>query len=184
MAYSVYRSHTIVSKIRRYLSLVIIAVLIAAGAGGYLIYKKLSIPGPIPRDIIKTASFSIFYLPNEDPLKGKWVIDRQSVSYDTNTKVLFATYNTTDNKIIVSQQATPDAFKDIPQYYSKLLDRFHQYKDINTAIGTVTLTHPEELKGKQSAVAHVKDTLLFANPDKDLSDEEWKDFFRAFEIIR
>jgi hypothetical protein len=184
MAYSIHRSYISYVRARRYTVLLIFAAVVLICGAGYITYKKLNPPGPISSDISKKASFSILYLPNEDPQKDTWVIDRSSILYDSSASTLFITYKSGDNKIVVSQQATPDAFKDIPNYYQKFLDKFHQYRDISTSIGTITLTHPEELKGKQSAVAHIKDTLLFANPDKDLSEEEWKGFFNAFEIIR
>jgi hypothetical protein len=54
----------------------------------------------------------------------------------------------------------------------------------NAYIGTVKLTKPTELKGGQSAISRSGGTLLFAHPERNMTDTLWKDFFNSLEIVK
>ena len=115
--------------------------------------------------------------------KGQGIqINRSSVIYDSSKKLLSYNVAYADTKIVMSQQPTPESFTDIPQVYNKLTDSMNNYLSFDVNMGTVHLTLPKELQGKQVAVFNSKGTLLFAKPDKNLSNDEWKRFFNQLQV--
>jgi len=162
-------------------------VLTAVGLGlvfGVVVSVVLAFShSPIPLDIRKSATFDLYY-PSAN-IDG-WQIKKGSATYNAQSRNVIMTLENADksNSIVLSQQATPDAFTDIPNYYQKLLDTLHQYNEFDSGIGKVTLTRPDELKGGQSAVANTKTTLIFAHPAKDLTNAEWANLFNKLEIVR
>jgi len=132
---------------------------------------------PIPRKVRKQISFSIL----EPQPKTAWYLDPKSISYSTRTNVLTMTAKSSESSLSINEQAQPDVFNDVPQYYSSLLNKLNQYDDLHTDIGTVTLTHPKELNGGQTAVLNLKQTLIFVKPSKNLSESQWKDFFNSMQ---
>lgn len=158
----------------------IIIVLIGIGAG---VYIGLRSGAPSKLTVIqKKAGFTIF-VPQED--KNNWQLDKTSIAYDNNLGVLTFTMINPDktNKIVMSQQTTPDPFKDIPNYNALFLSKLNEYKELNVPLGTVALTHPTELKGGQSAVANVRGTLMFLHPSSDLSEADWKTLFSSLSAL-
>jgi hypothetical protein len=136
---------------------------------------------PLPKDVQKSINF-VVYIPSVD--KSIYELDGSSITYSKKVGVLSFSAISKNNKITITQQAQPDTFTDIPLYYSQMLDKLHQYSEFTTGIGTVTLTHPNELNGGQSAVSKAGGTLLFAHPDKGLTDGEWKDFFNSVDVVK
>jgi hypothetical protein len=150
-----------------------------AVGGMIIIALLLGQKPPIPRPIKQQVTSTILA-----PKSSSIVTDRESVKYDTKIKLL--TYNAQINeiKVVVSQQPTPENFTDIPQVYDKMVEGMSEYLKFDVAVGTVHLTRPKELAGKQAAVLNTKGTLMFAKPDKDLSDDQWRKFFNSLDIVR
>jgi hypothetical protein len=129
--------------------------------------------GSIPKTIKKQISFTVL----ETQPKTDWQISPQSVNYNKKAGVLTMTATSSTANLIISEQAVPESFGDVPQLYPTLLNKLNQYQDIQTSVGTVTLTHPKELNGGQTAVAKLRQTLIFVKPNHNLTDSQWKDFF-------
>ena len=134
---------------------------------------------PIPTEIRKQLNFSVFY-PNK---RSIYKVDQKTASYDPKTKVLIFHAKSANNDLTIAEQATPDPFNDIPQYYEKFTQVLNGYKDFDSANGKVSLTRPKELSGGQSAVFNNKGTLMFVHPAHDLSDDEWRKFFDALDNV-
>lgn len=161
------------------LTAVVLGLLFGVAVSGVLAFSQ----SPIPQDIRKSATFDLYYpSANHD----SWQLKKGSVTYNAQSRNVIMTLENNDksNSIIFSQQATPDTFSDMPNYYQKLLDTLHQYEEFDSGIGKVTLTRPDELKGGQSAVVNTKSTLIFAHPTKDLTNVEWANLFNKLEIVR
>lgn len=159
-------------------TLVLTGLLIGLGVIMAVHYKDS--PG-VSRKIIKDANFSIYYPKDK---KGPWVADESTIVMNTEDQLLSFSVRRGNNKVSMSEQPTPDSFSDAPQIYQKLLDQLHQYAEIDTVVGKVTLTHPEELKGGQSAVVNTsKGTLMFAHPEHDLTDLQWKEYFNTLRVV-
>lgn len=133
-------------------------------------------------DIQKKVGFTIF-LP--DQKTGVWVVNESSIVMNNDTGVLTYSVNKSDNTndIVITEQATPDPFNDVPNYSSIFLSKLNQYQQLNIPLGTAALTHPSELKGGQSAVLNVRGTLMFMHPKVDLSDDNWKDFLKTLQAV-
>ena len=84
--------------------------------------------------------------------------------------------------MLISEQATPQVFNDIPEYYPKLIEKLNGYSDFDSVLGKVSLTKPKELNGAQSAVFNGKGTLMFVRPNQSLSDDDWRQFFDQMTI--
>lgn len=148
-------------------------VLILAGIGVW-VYSNGD--NQLPREITRQVTFDIYYPDNikQNP------VSKDSAQYNPETKVFSYTTVVAGNKVTINQQDEPEIFNEADvqvSLYQKLLEKMRQYKEIETNLGTVTLTRPEELKGKQAAVLNAGGTLLFAEPESDLADNQWQQFF-------
>lgn len=159
---------------------VIIGVVVSVGivliVGLWLFPDKPPIPGPIKAKLTSTLLV---------PRGGDYQVKRESAKYDPKLKVL--TYEVAINGVgsaVVSEQPTPDSFIDIPQVYDKVVANMNEYGTFDSDIGTVHLTRPKDLGGKQAAVMNAKGTLMFVKPERDLSDDQWRKLFNGLEVVR
>ncbi len=127
----------------------------------------------LPGNIRKQVSFVVLY-PNS---KTHARIDRSSIKYDSPKKILTYTATVASAHVIITNQATPGTFTDVPQLYDKLLVSLHSYNDFTTAAGKVSLTRPPNANNQQVAVVNTQGTLMFVRSDHDLSEDQWRRFF-------
>jgi hypothetical protein len=168
--------YNLFTKLRRKV-FAVTAILIVLVAG-VAIYQRVRPQPLIPNDIAKKVAFRISV--PASPYK----LDRSSVTYDTKQGVLSFKVKSVDNTIYtVSEQATPDVFSASNQVYPALLQKLHEYSEVQTSRGTVALTLPQELNGAQSAVINNSGVLMFARPSKKLTNSEWVQFMNQFENI-
>lgn len=133
---------------------------------------------PLSEEIQKQLTFSLLYPDGSSGHK----IAADTATYDGRTKVLIFHAKKGEIDMTISEQATPEQFNDIPEYYPKLVEKLHAYTTFDSLHGKVSLTQPEELKGEQSAVFNGKGTLMFVHPSRNLSVDEWRDFFNTLAI--
>lgn len=134
---------------------------------------------PVPAEV-KRAVTSTLMVPQVRDVD----VARESMKYDGSLKLLTYTVSAYGVKTVVSEQPTPENFIDIPQVYDKVVEGMNEYSKFDTDSGTVHLTRPKELNGKQTAVMNAKGTLMFVKPEKDLSDDQWRKFFGSLEVIK
>lgn|GEM_PF-1131525 len=135
---------------------------------------------PIPSNITKKISFTIFYPTltisqiNVQPSTLNYNSANQGFSYEVllNSK-----------KVVISEQATPDIFSQNGVYSFKL-DQAHEYDSFNTSAGEVALTKPDELSGQTVAWDNTKGTLILAHAFQTLSESEWKLLFNNIQIVK
>jgi len=118
------------------------------------------------------------------PKGNQFIVDKTSFKYEPSAKALTFVVSSFGVKNIISEQVTPDSINDIPQYLDKLTESLNAYTSFDSVVGKVYLTRPKELSGEQSAVMNTKGVLLFAHPVKDLTDDQWRQFFNSLEIIK
>lgn len=136
---------------------------------------KPSIPGPIKSQLTSTLLI---------PKGGDYITDRESAKYDSKIKLLtFRTQIKGLTTVTVSEQATPDQFTDIPTYSEKVFQKFGEYKTFEMSIGIVHLVRSPKDK-QQAAVINTKGTLMFVKPDKDLTEDQWREFFKNIAVIQ
>lgn len=144
-------------------------LLIIGGVIAYFVLAKH--PGPFAKKVNAPVSFIIFYPDNK---ATGYSIDSSTIHYEAATKVL--SYNAVSNtdRLIITEQVTPDQVSEIPQYWSALVTKLQVYKEFDTINGHVALTHPVELKGGQSALFNGEGTFMFIHPTKDLTVDQWR----------
>ena len=135
---------------------------------------------PVPERIQDQLDFLVLYPSVADDV----VVDKGSMKYDASTGVLSFIVQTYGVANTITQQATPESFNDIPQYYTKTVERMNGYSSFDSAIGRVDLTRPSDLGGDQIAVMNTKGVLLFAHPEKDLTQSQWRKIFNNMEVVK
>jgi hypothetical protein len=139
--------------------------------------------GPVSATVLKKITFRAFAAPPTGK-NDQWHTEPNRTTFNDTEGVLTLHLSRQKHQVILNQQATPQIFSDVPEQYGRMLNSLNQYSEFSTSFGTITLTHPKELQGKQSAVANVGGTLIFAEPDSNLSEAEWRDFFGSLEMVR
>jgi len=134
---------------------------------------------PVPVEIKRAVTSTIMV-----PQVREVEVSRDSMIYDSKLKLLSFTVAAYGVKTVVSEQPTPESFIDIPQVYDKVVTNMNEYSKFDSDSGTVHLTRPKDLKGKQAAVMNAKGTLMFVKPDRDLSDEQWRKLFNGLEVVK
>ncbi|MDL2341804.1 MAG: hypothetical protein QFB87_01860 [Patescibacteria group bacterium] len=178
--YTIQKKYGQGSNSRYLLSLGLIIVLVCA-IGGFAVYKSNQPKGPIPRAIKQQIAFVIFY----PSITTGAAVNAASFKYDTQSKLLSYVVSYSGRSITVAEQATPQNFIDIPQAYDKLTESLNEFASFDSYYDKVSLVHPKEFNGQQSAVMNSKGTLIFAHPTNgDLTVDQWKKLFNGFEIIR
>lgn len=131
----------------------------------------------LPSNVSRQLSFGVYFPTTKI---NNVSIDKRTISYQANEGRLGYRAQLSDGTTIdVNQQATPESFVDVPQAYDKLVSSLQPYSSFESVNGRVSLTHPKELQGSQSAVMNAKGTLLFARPSKSLSNEQWRQLFNG-----
>jgi hypothetical protein len=151
-----------------------------AGLGTVILIVIVLLPKPpISPHLQKQLTFTLFV-----PRSGQYYVNHDSAKYDSSLKLLSYVVPVQHNSVIVSEQPAPESFSDVPQAFRKVLDGMNDYSDFDTSVGTVHLTRPSSLHGRQAAVLDAQGTLLFAKPSEDLSKDQWRQFFNAFGVQR
>ena len=134
----------------------------------------------LPTTIKRQLLFPVFWPDKNEPV----TISKKTLKYDSTDSILSYIARTTDgNNIIVTEQATPESITASPQVYNQLIQDINNYEEFDSRNGTVYLTHPKELNGGQTAVMDSQGTLMFVKPNKDLSDNAWRQLFNNMRII-
>ena len=124
---------------------------------------------PIPASIAKQLHFGVYY-----PASAKTVtINESSWTYNDKLAQCVFTVQYAGRSITFSQQAVPAQFTDIPEFYSKYLDKLRSSGSFENSQGRVYITRPLEVD-RQTAVLNNRGTLLYAQADKDLPESDWK----------
>lgn len=127
---------------------------------------------PIPRKVLNQAGFGVWY-----PQRGTlgFMIDRSSVKFSVSGSdgLVSLTARSPSNSVTFTEQAVPATFNDVPQLYDAMIQKLLGYASFASINGTVSLTHPVELKGGQTAVLIAQGTLVFVKPAKDLGVDDW-----------
>ena len=151
-----------------------------ASIGGVIIIGLIIAPKPLVPAEIKRAVTSTILI----PVGNDVAVKRESMRYDAKIKLL--TFSTTEAgaNVVFSEQPTPDSFTDIPQVYDKVVINMNEYASFSSDVGTVHLTRPKDLQGKQAAVMNTKGTLMFAKPEHDLSEDQWRKLINGLVVVK
>ena len=160
--------------------LTFIAVLFFLTAGLILAFQLLP-HNPLPDNINKQVRYKVIY-PSQT---GQ--IDPNSYKYQTEQKTLSYKINRNGGEIVFTEQPAPEALGTGSQPYYPAIS-IHPYAQFNTNLGPVALTkfyQPGSFKQVgQAAVLASGGTLLIANSQKNLTNEQWKELFDSLKITR
>ena len=155
-------------------------VVIVAVLGLVVIVAMLLGPKPpVPAEVKRAVTSTILI-----PKTRNVVVSRESMSYNSQIKLLTYQAIVYGTKTVVSEQPTPESFIDIPQVYDKLVASMNEYSKFDSTSGTVHLTRPSNLKGKQTALMNAKGTLMFVKPESDLTEDQWRKFFNGIDVVK
>lgn len=157
--------------------LVSCAIVLLLGTGFVVFYFVQANNSQIPVSIQKQLSFVPFVTA---PTSFNPVSQPYSIKYDKSAQVLSYDIKYLGQQIVVSQQATPQSFNDIPEVYTQLITKMQGEASFSTPAGTVNITYPSEYKGAQTAVMNNDGVLMFARPVKNLSSTQWQKLFDQF----
>jgi len=152
----------------------IAVILMMAMVGWFMVGRRPYTP--FSPAIAKKISFIVYY-----PDKS-WQSSDAQATYANGT-IFFAAAKD-DVNLSLNEQATPQIFNDVPQYYPTLLTRLKEYTNFGTANGIAYLTRPAELKGGQMAVLNNNGTLVFVRPNHDLTSDQWRRFFNTLQVVK
>jgi hypothetical protein len=156
--------------------LIAILLIVLIGVGTALVISRNNSDKLVPANIRQQISF-IIYVPSPD-----WQTPPDDMLYTESVLGFASTQSGTS--VSINEQATPDIFSEVPQYFPSLLDKLNRYASFDTANGTVYLTKPKELKGGQQAVLNSNGTLLFAHPNHPLTNDQWRRFFNTMQSVK
>jgi hypothetical protein len=165
-------------KLRKRLFLILIGVIIIASAIVLvIIYHNHRSNYPISISIQKQLNFIPFItVPTSfDPVSQPY-----NINYDKPDQLLVYKLNFEGQSLVVSQQATPQSFNDIPDVYNQLIIKMRGGTTFSTPAGTVNITYPKEYNGLQTAVMNSDGVLMFTRPTKNLSTGQWQRLFNQF----
>ncbi len=150
--------------------IVSICLLILIVAGVWLYSRQ----GLVPQDIVNQTTFAIM-VPEGENIE----VDKDSMMVSTpqgqKDEVLNYTARIDGIDVLIGQQPTPQQFIDIPKTYEKVVEQAKQYASFETTVGTVYLTRPQK---QQIAMLNTKGTYTLAQASEDLTEEQWRRFFR------
>lgn len=164
----------------------IILVLASLVVGALFVLKVTTGSQVVPSEIKKQVSFPL-YIPAQDITP--FTIDKNSLKTypdpgDSQMKIFSFVLTSPGNKITFTEQVAPDLVSE-QIGLDKLASLMQAYKEIITSVGRVELTRPKELKGGQTAVAVPNfTTLIFAKPEIDLTENDWRKIFNSLEIVK
>lgn len=134
-------------------------------------------PRPVPAHIAQQVRFSVLY-PKRD-----FSIDQTSWQYLSSQASLSFTARKDGFSVIFTEQQVPLAYQDDVPAYDRFIGSLRPFATFNVGLGTVSLvdfvTTSDFQPAGQAGILDAKGTLLLAHPDRELSDNEWRDIFTS-----
>ncbi len=150
-----------------------VGLVIVVGSGYYLLRPKPL----ISPNLSSQLTITVF-----TPQSKLITLERSSVKYDSNNKVLSFVTKYKGQSITLSEQSAPEVFTDVPQYYISWLSSLGETASFGSPIGMVYLAQSNKLGSQPVAVTDAKGTLLFAKPTGQISQDDWQRYFLTMQV--
>lgn len=143
-------------------------------AFGWVLFRPMQ--SPVPAHIKQQVGFSILYPAGSpiDPTSWRYLPSQSTISF-TAHKDGFS--------VIFTEQEVPLAFQDDTAAYDRFIGSLHPFANFQTNLGNVSLidfvTATDFQPAGQAGILNAKGTLLLVHPDRELSEDEWRDLFRS-----
>ena len=135
---------------------------------------------PVPQSVIDQTTFVVM-VPEGKDIKVEKNTMEVSKPQGQDDEVLNYTATIDGKEVLVGQQPTPQQFIDIPKTYEKVVEQSNQYASFETTVGTVYLTRPQK---QQIAMLNAKGTYMLAQASDDLTEDQWRRFFRSVTLVQ
>lgn len=156
----------------------IVAVIGLVGAIFYLVYTHSHNNPELPQTVLQNARYKVYYPPKKTVVR----VDGKSIRYNTAGQVTsYTAYTPSNNKLIITEQPAPDSVVHGKEGYQQLVDSLQRYDSLKSSHGTVYLTHPKELNGRQFAILRSQNTIIFIEPSQEISKSEWQKIFDSLQ---
>lgn len=156
------------------------AVFIATGAMAN--YRHLEREAArIPVTVRQNLTFSplIVTLDNKDYT----ATDYRLSEVDGQVQLLSFIVHFGGQKVTVSEYAQPPQFVEITEYRERFLNNvIKQYATVQTANGTIYLGKQQKQNDKQLGIMLERGLIVMFNPEKDLTQAEWRQLGDQFDI--
>lgn len=133
----------------------------------------------IPRNIQKQINFAILV-----PSKTVSKVEKRTVKYSSTNKVLSFQSEYEGASLVISEQAFPDQFVDIPQAYDQFLNQLPTITSFGSVNGQVNIAEPPNLHGLTLIVMNTKGTFIFIHPSKNITENSWREFFNNLVVVK
>lgn len=135
----------------------------------------------IPESIRTELRFSPYVLPlGTQEYK---TTDYKLAEPENNVQLMSYVITSENAKVTISQYVQPPQFTDIPEYKDRFLSSIvKQYGTVPTANGMIYLGRQEKQSNKQLAIMIERGLIVLMNPDKDLTDQQWRNIGELLEI--
>jgi hypothetical protein len=153
----------------------IIGTLLVAGviAGGiFFILSTFFSSNPLPKLVQSDLTFSPLVIPlGSSTTTSNYALSRS----EDNAQLLTFTIKRDGATINVTEYIQPVEFTDIPEYKDVFLSNVvQQYETVPTASGTIYLGRLSKQSDQQIAVMIEKGLIIFMQPTKELTSDEWR----------
>jgi hypothetical protein len=136
---------------------------------------------PIPTDIQAQLTFSPLVIP-----KGTDNFETSEYKFATvenGLEILSFIITTPTASVSVSEYPQPIEFIEIPEYKDRFLtNAINQYSVVPSSNGSIYLGRAVKQDNRQLAIMIERGLLVFMNPDKELSEAEWRSIGDQLEI--
>lgn len=164
---------------RRRIALSLLALAVISGIGYGINYLLTNDSNPIPKELRSEIKFSPLVIPkNSDSLKtSDYKFDKAENIEQTLSYIIHIDNNT----VTLSEYVQPPQFTEIPEYKDRFLSNvFEQQSSVQSASGVIYLGRTKQKE--QIGVMIEKGLLVFLNPEKNLSDDQWRAIGDQLEI--
>lgn len=161
--------------------LITIALLIIAGVATanyrYLERQAARIPASIRQDL----TFSPFVVTLDN--KEYKVTDYKLATMEDGVQLLSFIVHFEGKSVTASEYVQPPQFNEIPEFKQRFLDNaIQQYATVQTANGTIHLGKQVKQGGKQLGIMLERGLIVMFNPEKELTQAEWRRLGDQFDI--
>lgn len=166
---------------KRIISFALVALSIVM-VGAYFNYRHLEreaarIPAPIRQEL--TFSPLIVTLDNKDYS----ATDYKLSEVEDGVQLLSFVVHFQNKSVTVSEYTQPPQFVEITEYRERFLNNvIKQYATVQTVNGTIYLGKQQKQNDKQLGIMLERGLVMLFNPDKDLTQAEWRRLGDQFDI--
>jgi hypothetical protein len=159
----------------------IIGVVIAASLISGVYWFGFRDRNPIPTDVQAQLTFSPLIIPEQT--SGFTTSNYTFSTVENDLKILSFIITTPTASVSVSEYPQPIEFIEIPEYKDRFLtNAINQYSVVPSSNGSIYLGRAVKQDNKQLAIMIERGLLVFMNPDKELSEAEWRSIGDQLEI--